>query len=94
MKVTDEMIIECAFSKGFKLPTETFEHFGRTYDDITEKDIVIHRGKTGPISGNKDLGEWWLSYPGSHSIFVVKDDDLKAYLKAYIRDYKIDNLLN
>jgi hypothetical protein len=41
MKVTDEMIIDCAFSKGFK------------------------------------------------SVFVVKDDDLKAY----IRDYKINNLL-
>lgn len=88
MKVTDEMIIDCAFSKGFKLPTKTFEHFGRTYD-INEKDIVIHRGKTFPISGNKDLGEWWLAYPGGNSIFVVKDDDLKAY----IRDYKIDTLL-
>ena len=88
MKVTDEMIIDCAFSKGFKLPTKIFEHFGRTYD-ISEKDIVIHRAKTAPIAGNRDLGEWWLSYPGGHSVFVVKDDDLKAY----IREYKINNLL-
>ena len=89
MKVTDEMIIDCAFSKGFKLPTKTFEHFGRTYD-ISEKDIVIHRAKTAPIAGNRDLGEWWwLSYPGGISTFVVKDDDLKAYK----RDYKIDLLL-
>lgn len=88
MKVTDEMIIDCAFSKGFKLPTKTLLHFGRTYN-ITEKDIVIHRAKTAPIAGNKDLGEWWLSYPGGYSIFVVKDDDLKPYT----RDYKIDLLL-
>lgn len=85
MKVTDEMIIDCAFSKGFKLPTKTFEHFGRTYD-INEKDIVIHRGQAVL---KEDLGEWWLAYPGGNSIFVVKDDDLKAY----IRDYKIDTLL-
>ena len=49
----------------------------------------MNRAKTAPFAGNKDLGEWWISYPGSISGFRVTDEDMKAY----IRDININKII-
>jgi len=85
MKVTNQMIIDCAKSKGFKLPTKPISRWGFTITP-TDKDIIVTRAKT---TGNKDLGEWWVSYPGSISTFRVSDEDMKAY----IRDININKII-
>ena len=36
----------------------------------------------------KDLGEWWISEPKRITVRVVKDDDMKSYM----RDLKINIL--
>jgi hypothetical protein len=36
----------------------------------------------------KDLGEWWISEPKRISVRVVRDDDMKSYM----RDLKINSL--
>jgi len=88
MKVTNQMIIDCAKLNGFKLPDKPFTAWGVQHNP-TDKDIMVNRAKTVPFVGNKDLGEWWVSYPGSSLIFRVTDDDIKAY----IRDITINNVL-
>lgn len=42
---------------------------------------TINRAFTAPFAGSKDLGEWWLTYPGSPLMHVVKDEQLKAYAR-------------
>jgi hypothetical protein len=89
MKVTNQRIIDCAKSKGFKIPDKPFTVWSVTYC-ITDKDIIVNRATTAPFIGNKDLGEWWISYPGSITTFRVTDEDMKSY----IRDISINNILD
>jgi hypothetical protein len=88
MKITNQVIIDCAKSKGFRLPTKPITRWGFTITP-TDNDITVNRAKTAPFVGNKDLGEWWISYPGSITQFRVTDDDMKVY----IRDNNIVKLL-
>ena len=88
MKVTNQMIIDCAKLKGFKLPTKPFTVWGVTHNP-NNCYITVNRAKTAPFAGNKDLGEWWISYPGSISGFRVTDEDMKAY----IRDININKII-
>lgn len=88
VKVTNQMIIDCAKANGFKIPDKPFTRWSVTYN-ITDSDITVSRAKTAPFVGNKDLGEWWVSYPGSITQFRVTDVDMKAY----IRDYNINLLI-
>jgi hypothetical protein len=89
MKVTNQMIINCAKEKGFKIPSKRINARGVTYN-ITDKDISVIRAKTLEFLGGRDLGEWWISDPGSITQFRVTDTDIKSY----IRDNNINNLLN
>ncbi len=91
MEVTNQMIIDCAKTKGFEIPDKPFKPFpwGGTYN-ITDNDIIVNRATTAPFVGSKDLGEWWISYPGSITQFRVTDADMKAY----IRDHNINILLD
>lgn len=89
MKVTNQMIIDCAKTKGFKIPDKPFTVWSVTYY-ITDNDIIVSRATTAPFVGSKDLGEWWVSYPGSITLFRVTDEDIKAY----IRDHNINKLLD
>jgi len=82
------MIIDCAKSKGFKLPTKPISRWGFTITP-TDKDIIVTRAKTALFAGNKDLGEWWVSYPGSMLQHIVTDNDMKAY----IRDININKII-
>jgi hypothetical protein len=87
MKITNQMIIDCAKSKGFRLPIQ-FTMWGMKYNP-TEEDITVNRARTAHFAGNKDLGEWWVSYPGSITQFRVTDADMKAY----IRDINLNKIL-
>lgn len=89
MEATNQMIIDCAKAKGFKIPDKTFTRWNVTYN-ITDDDITVSRAKTVAFIGGKDLGEWWVSYPGSITQFRVTDEDMKAY----IRDLNINKLLD
>lgn len=80
MSITNELIIECAKYKGFKLPNTTFNYFGKLIS-VTDKDISVSRAKTAPFAGSKDLGEWWVSYTGSISVTIVTDGDMKEFLR-------------
>ena len=86
MRITNQMIIDCAKLNGFKLPDKPFTKWGMNYNPI-DVDIIVSRPKT--VAGNKDLGEWWVSYPGSISTFRVTDEDMKAY----IRDININKII-
>lgn len=86
--MTNQMIIECAKLKGFKLPNKPFTKWGMKYDPI-DAGIIVNRAKTAPFTGNKDLGEWWVSYPGAITVFIVTDEDMKAYL----RDININKII-
>ena len=59
---------------------------------MTEKEIEIFEcaaanGYMGKLNvttihrGSKDLGEWWVTYPGSPIMHVVKDEQLKSYAR-------------
>jgi hypothetical protein len=89
MKVTNQMIIDCAKERGFKIPDKPFTRWSVKYN-ITDNDIIVNRATTAPFVGSKDLGEWWISYPGSITQFRVTDADMKAY----IRDISINNLID
>jgi hypothetical protein len=89
MEVTNQMIIDCAKTNGFKIPDKPFTRWGVTHS-INDNDITVNRAKTAPFVGSKDLGEWWISYPGSITQFRVTDEDMKAY----IRDLNINKLLD
>lgn len=86
--ITDELIIECAKSNGFIIPSEPFNYFGKIIH-ITESDIKVNRARTLQFIGNKDLGEWWVSYYGSFTQFRVTDNDMTVFL----RDRKIGDIL-
>ena len=89
MEVTNQMIIDCAKTKGFEIPDKPFTVLSVTYS-VTDNDITVNRAKTATFAGSKDLGEWWISYPGSITQFRVTDADMKVY----IRDYNINTLLD
>jgi hypothetical protein len=59
-------IFECAAANGY----------------IGKQSVTtIHRAITAPFAGSKDLGEWWVTYPGSSLMHVVKDEQLKSYAR-------------
>ncbi len=89
MKVTNQMIIDCAKERGFRIPDKPFTRWSVKYN-ITDNDITVSRVTTAPFVGSKDLGEWWVAYPGSITQFRVTDTDMKAY----IRDISINNLID
>jgi PP-loop superfamily ATP-utilizing enzyme len=89
IKVTNQMIIDCAKERGFKIPDKPFTRWSVTYN-ITDNDITVSRATTAAFIGSKDLGEWWVSYPGSITQFRVTDADMKSY----IRDIIINNLID
>lgn len=64
--ITNDDILEYAVANGFNFPTEN---------------ALVHRGVTAPLAGSKDLGEWWISCPGTPQIFVVKDEALQRHLR-------------
>jgi hypothetical protein len=94
--MSKEEIIDCAFSKGFKLPKSVkkrvsyfdtdkygencFPSFKYERVNLTKDDITVWRAKTNNFAGNKDLGEWWVSYPQSLTQFRVTDEDMNNYL--------------
>jgi len=79
MEISNKLIIECAKVYGFEIPNH-----------LTDEDILITRARTTAFVGNKDLGEWWLSYSGCFTVFRVTDDNIKVYL----RDIKIKDILD
>ena len=94
------MILECAKSQGFKIPSRAkvqksiFEegklpYQVKVWEKVTPDDVKIFRGVTAPFAGSKDLGEWWIQCKGLLGIWIVKDDELKQF----IRDYKIKKVL-
>ena len=86
------MILECAKSQGFKIPSRAkvqksvFEegklpYQVKVWENVTPDDVRIHRGVTAPIAGSKDLGEWWIQCKGMLGIWIVKDDELKQFIR-------------
>lgn len=105
MEITNDLIIECAYSLGFDPPKRVkvqewnksdpnlFPVAKMVWRQLKPTDITVNRAKTseysGLFAGSKDLGEWWIGYPQCLTQFRVTDSDMKLFL----RDKKINQII-
>lgn len=101
MEITNDLIIECAYSLGFDPPKRIkvqewnksdpnlFPVAKMVWRQLEPSQITVNRAKTAPFVGSKDLGEWWIGYPQCLTQFRVTDSDMKVFL----RDKKINQII-
>jgi hypothetical protein len=101
MEITNDIIIECAYSLGFDPPKRIkvqewnksdpnlFPVAKMVWRQLEPSQITVNRSKTVPFAGSKDLGEWWIGYPQCLTQFRVTDSDMKVFL----RDKKINQII-